>query len=325
MTGPDQQNRLWAAPDWEQLPGDLAREDFSAWLVADEHSDAAVSGASAVTQLRGRVVDRVALPDAAERLARYAGRPIVVLDAGSGGDDATTFAHLSAIVTLAEAHGWPLVVTMPAARIDLVVSALDGRGAQLLCEPVAADWIGAIGVAASLRLPIPGPSDLTRESEAARLARLNQEVARIAEVLARLSDRGEGGARAAERRPAFEPEPQPAPISSTEVRDVIRARRLRDRFFPGQFFEDPAWDIMLDLFAARLERAQVSVSSLCIAAAVAPTTALRWIQKLSEAGLLDREPDPFDKRRAFMKLAPPAVAGITRYVAALREMRLPFV
>jgi hypothetical protein len=39
-------------------------------------------------------------------------------------------------------------------------------------------------------------------------------------------------------------------------------------------FADPGWDILLDLYAARQEGKQVSVSSLCIAAAVPPTTAL---------------------------------------------------
>jgi DNA-binding MarR family transcriptional regulator len=109
------------------------------------------------------------------------------------------------------------------------------------------------------------------------------------------------------------------------VRDVIRARRLRDRFFGGGLFEDPAWDMLLDLFAAGLERSQVSVSSLCIAAAVAPTTALRWIGRLTAAGLLDRAADPADRRRAFVTLSPRADVAMRSYVAAGRAARLPLV
>ena len=41
---------------------------------------------------------------------------------------------------------------------------------------------------------------------------------------------------------------------------------------------------MFYLMAARLEQQRVEVSSLCIAAAVPPTTALRWIKALSDAG-----------------------------------------
>ncbi len=55
-------------------------------------------------------------------------------------------------------------------------------------------------------------------------------------------------------------------MTARDVREVIRARRLRDQFFERGLFEDPAWDMLLDLFAAELEQTQVSVSSLCIAA-----------------------------------------------------------
>lgn len=68
--------------------------------------------------------------------------------------------------------------------------------------------------------------------------------------------------------------------------------------------------MLLDLYAAHLEGTQVSVSSLCIAAAVAPTTALRWIGKMTEAGLFTRQPDPVDRRRAFMVLTERALEGM---------------
>ncbi len=58
---------------------------------------------------------------------------------------------------------------------------------------------------------------------------------------------------------------------------IIRQRQLRARFFDGELFADPAWDMLLDLTAARVEARRVSVTSLCIASGVPPTTALRWI------------------------------------------------
>jgi len=109
------------------------------------------------------------------------------------------------------------------------------------------------------------------------------------------------------------------PVTAHEVREVIRARRLRTQFFRRGLFEDPAWDMLLDLFAAELECTQVSVSSLCIAASVAPTTALRWIAKLSAAGLFERHADPFDKRRAFIALSPGARACMQGYFAAMKQ------
>ena len=49
--------------------------------------------------------------------------------------------------------------------------------------------------------------------------------------------------------------------------------------------------------AARAEHKRVSVTSLCIASGVPPTTALRWIAQMSEAGLLERVEDEADRRR----------------------------
>ena len=105
-------------------------------------------------------------------------------------------------------------------------------------------------------------------------------------------------------------------------RATIRARRMRDQFFEAGLFADPAWDMLLDLFAAHLEHARVSVSSLCIAAAVPPTTALRWITTMREAGLLDRHDDPFDRRRAYVGLTDAALSAMRRYCGALRRAGL---
>jgi hypothetical protein len=78
------------------------------------------------------------------------------------------------------------------------------------------------------------------------------------------------------------------------LREIIKLRRMRERYFPPDLFADPAWDILLDLKAARQEGQHVSVSSLCIAAAVPPTTALRWITAMTESGMLVRRQDPAD-------------------------------
>ena len=118
---------------------------------------------------------------------------------------------------------------------------------------------------------------------------------------------------------AFAGERDDSAIAPTEIRRAIRARRLRDQFFGGGLFEDPAWDMLLDLFAAELEGNRVSVSSLCIAAGVAPTTALRWIARMTDMGLFVRHPDPVDRRRAFMTLSPRASEAMRAYLVAARK------
>lgn len=101
---------------------------------------------------------------------------------------------------------------------------------------------------------------------------------------------------------------QAAPIERSRrarspARSILASRRRREDYFDPSLFADPAWDILLDLYAAGQEGALVSVSSLCIAAAVPPTTALRWIVRLEAVGIICRSPDPFDRRRDFLELS----------------------
>jgi DNA-binding MarR family transcriptional regulator len=57
------------------------------------------------------------------------------------------------------------------------------------------------------------------------------------------------------------------------------------------------------------------VSSLCIAAAVPATTALRWLKTMTSQGIFLRRADPHDGRRVFVELAPAASQAMRRYFA----------
>jgi DNA-binding MarR family transcriptional regulator len=103
------------------------------------------------------------------------------------------------------------------------------------------------------------------------------------------------------------------PVTEQQVRGMLKLRRNRDRFFGKDLFADPAWDILLELYAAALAQHRVSVTSLCIAAAVPATTALRWIKHLEEAGLIVRRADPTDGRRQFMMLSEQAIRTMNAY------------
>lgn len=213
-----------------------------------------------------------------------------------------------------------LVVGFPLDSLDVVTLHLLGGPATLLCEAGPEERVAAIMVGGAL-----GNGVQAAERDAERLRRLNAEVARIAEALLKLSREGPGdGVR--DRSSDFAAPPAddtgPVEISAATVRGAIRARRMRDQFLPGDLFADPAWDMLLDLFAARLEGSSVSVSSLCIAAAVPPTTALRWITTLTDAGLLMRREDPSDRRRAFIVLTARGVAGMQGYGQAVAKAGL---
>ena len=82
----------------------------------------------------------------------------------------------------------------------------------------------------------------------------------------------------------------------------IAFRKRRNTMFSDGLFAEPAWDMLLDLALARIEKRRISVSSLCIAASVPTTTALRWIKTLLSDGLITREADREDRRRHFVNI-----------------------
>jgi hypothetical protein len=151
-------------------------------------------------------------------------------------------------------------------------------------------------------------SEAASDRNAERLRQLSDEVGRIASTLARLST-----GPAAPAKPVEMPASESPDVSAETVRGVIRARRLRSRFFPEDLFADPAWDMLLDLLQAEIAQLRVPVSSLCIAASVPATTALRWLKSMTEQGLFLRRADPHDGRRVFVELSPQASSALRRY------------
>jgi hypothetical protein len=125
-----------------------------------------------------------------------------------------------------------------------------------------------------------------------------RQVADMAQGLAVLADRLVGQAA-------------PAPEADIAEGDCVafletqfRIRRLRGRHLPGLTLGEPAWDMLLDLSVAHYWRRETSVTSLCIAADVPSTTALRWINSMTKAGLIVRRPCQRDGRRSFLAIAP---------------------
>jgi DNA-binding MarR family transcriptional regulator len=159
-------------------------------------------------------------------------------------------------------------------------------------------------------------SDVSSDGNAERLRQLSDEVNRIASALSRLSTGGSAAPVALHPSPV---EGLP-PLSVERVRKVIEARRLRSRHFPEELFADPAWDMLLDLLQAEIAQLRVPVSSLCIAAAVPATTALRWLKTMVAQGIFVRRADPHDGRRVFVELAPETSRALRCYFAEVGQV-----
>jgi DNA-binding MarR family transcriptional regulator len=89
-------------------------------------------------------------------------------------------------------------------------------------------------------------------------------------------------------------------VLASAAAEIYRMRRARDRHMPGGLMGEPAWDILLALYAE--EPAKLPVSSVCYGSGVPPTTALRWIGALDKRCLVERTKHHRDARIVLLSL-----------------------
>ena len=271
-----------------------------------------------------RILDSCSLEEYAQGPLAALG-DLVLVDCSEATADA--LALLSRLDMRGGKAGAQLVVSTTMDALDSVFGCFSMSAAQILVDPGRGERVIAIGRVLA-RVPNLRLREIGEEDRL-MLLRLTEQVGQIAQRLERLSpgQRAGGGAfRFESPAPDWHGEGEeycagankqerPRLPEAAAIRKLIKARQLRARFFDGELFADPAWDILLDLAAARAERHQVCVTSLCIAAGVPATTALRWISQMVEADLLVRVSDPHDRRRAYIALADNTADAMARYFA----------
>lgn len=240
---------------------------------------------------------------------------------------------LAKVDTQLARRGGQLILNCSPASLDDAFSYCDQSCPQFLVECSRADAAFALGVATMAR---SGSRVRERDDEnTVLLLRLVDQVSRLASRLDALSQsEAHGGEEpflvqslsataslSITEKPSTPSQMTRPPLPDPRlVRSIIRQRQARSRFFDGELFADPAWDMLLDLTAARAEHRRVSVTSLCIASSVPPTTALRWIAQLVAVGLFARIEDDADRRRAFIALTDRASDAMARYFAEIQMM-----
>ena len=279
-------------------------------LVTGDSATALQRGARTIEDHGLRVAAAVPLDLASGRIERQAAMAAlwIELDSDGGGELESLLERVRSEVA---DHRYGAVVAGRATSIDALWPQLADSSIELVIDANEAERSSALAsTLAESRLP-NRVADVTGDRSAVRLRQLSDEVSRIASALARLSSTPAQPAAVEAQGPSAEvPD-----ISADTVRSVIRARRLRSRFFPEELFADPAWDMLLDLLQAEIAQLRVPVSSLCIAAAVPATTALRWLKTMTQEGLFVRRADPHDGRRIFVELAPRTSQSLRRYFA----------
>lgn len=182
--------------------------------------------------------------------------------------------------------------------IDVAVAAMRNEAADFLTKPVSRE-----DLAAALRRAMRKWLRLCGERSIAALS---------------ASLRGAVG----EAEPSA-PQAPLSPVDDTELlkitRKLVRMREQRGQFLNPALFSDPMWDILLDLTSARLENKTVPVSSVCQAAGVPMSTALRQIRSLVDMGLIRRWSDPLDRRRDLLAINDEAMEAMRQYLTYLRD------
>lgn len=274
-----------------------------------------------------RILDVAPLRSARSRLARLVDVDAVLI--ACTGREAGIETLLARLDTMAGGQGTRLAVVVDMDGLDIAHSIVSAPGSIILCRPSAEDLAVALTAMRARNGSHAQLNDIGGERDSDQIERLNEQLIRLNRTMEALMQNrlpltgtfdAPGDPASELNSPARsyagyqEAEPNRAqPLASHHVRALLRARRLREQLMIADLFADPAWDILLDLMAARLEKAQVSVSSLCIAAAVPPTTALRWIRHLTDIGLLERQADPNDGRRIFIALSDHGAGAVQRW------------
>ncbi|KAA1055122.1 response regulator transcription factor [Azospirillum argentinense] len=229
--------------------------------------------------------------------------------------------HLQVIVVAPDATAADVVRAMHLRAADFVSDPQDGS--QL--HGALARALAAHQAAAPLPAPpAPPPHAGNGELQGALENAYRHGLALIEAVKALRENQPEAAAPAPVTAQAV-PSPIP-PAAAGEnrrlavLRTLQQSRVARDKYFPKGLFEDPCWDMLLDLMANHLRGRRISVSSLCMASGVAQTTALRRITELHDRGLVRRIADEKDGRRVFIELTEQGIAALSGYVEHIQEL-----
>lgn len=91
-------------------------------------------------------------------------------------------------------------------------------------------------------------------------------------------------------------------------------RERRTHFLSADLFGEPAWEMLLALYRADVMGYPMTVSNLCRESSAPFTTALRWIDRLEELGLVKRVKNPFDQRVFFLQFTDETRTQMRQYL-----------
>jgi DNA-binding MarR family transcriptional regulator len=96
------------------------------------------------------------------------------------------------------------------------------------------------------------------------------------------------------------------------ARQELAHRRNRLSLFDSAMFGEPAWDMLLILYAAQNER-RYTIGQLTSLAEAPGTTALRWLKFLTDHEFVERESSVHDMRVVYIRLSDKGLSNLDSY------------
>jgi DNA-binding IclR family transcriptional regulator len=81
-------------------------------------------------------------------------------------------------------------------------------------------------------------------------------------------------------------------MTEDHVVSILILRRARDEIFGRSLFAEPAWDMLLELYAAGLGGRRMSLRDIALAIKIPESVAARWVVALAAHGLVSSHGDP---------------------------------
>lgn len=102
-----------------------------------------------------------------------------------------------------------------------------------------------------------------------------------------------------------------------KVRSALQERARRLEYFRAELLAEPAWDILLELYAFELIQHRVTVPDLTDRINVPSTTSIRWMKMLEADDLITRRVHPGDSMQVWVALTPKGLEVMDGYFSGL--------
>lgn len=109
-------------------------------------------------------------------------------------------------------------------------------------------------------------------------------------------------------------------FTTERLLSLIHSNEVKKKLFKDELFNDPVWNMLLDLMKNKIHDKEVSASSLYLCSGVPLATASRRLNEMEKAGLITKTQDGIDKRRQIVEITPFAYQMIEDYFRTIDQL-----